>query len=134
MLALGLGGLALLAGSSAKAMALPGPVPTTPPTPAPPSVPVSTKPKSKPKVSAPVATSSDVPATVNETVLPSGWIAAPPSSALSQAAKDMANLGDPVGTRYPFQIENRKYLAVVIADGAAPSGKTVAVLQPDNQI
>jgi hypothetical protein len=116
LLALGaLGVLGLLASGSKAATAT---TPASPPPPPPPDE----KPRFDIQVGPAVI---DKPA---EAQIPAGWIAARPTAALAQAAKDMGRLGDPVGTRYPFTADGKKFLGVVTAPGV------VAILQPENQL
>jgi hypothetical protein len=68
------------------------------------------------------------------TPLPSGWIAARPTAELTQTASSIASLSDPVGTRYPFMLGDKKYLAMVVASAASPTGRAIAILQPENQL
>jgi len=124
LLGLGLLG-AFLLGATGKASAaasvsnLPGPepLPTPKPTPKP-------KPQPGPKIG---------PATIIRDDVPAGWIAAYPSPEIKSTAMSIASLGDPVGTRYPFTLGNKKYLAMVVTSPSSPGGKAVAVLQPEDQ-
>jgi hypothetical protein len=122
---IGLGILGVLAFyGSPKASAATTPlVPPTPPTPPPPPPPVA-KPKPKPKVDVSIG-----PAIIDSPV-PAGWIAARPTPELDKVRSDVkATLGDsPVGTKFPFQMNDKKYLAIVL-----PGGE-VGILQPELQI
>ena len=118
LLALGALGILGLMASGSKAATMSASAPPPPPPPPPPD--------EKPRFDIQVG-----PATIDnpaEAQIPAGWIAARPTAELAQAAKDMARLGDPVGTRYPFTADGKKYLAVVTAPG------TVAILQPEDQL
>lgn len=126
LLAIGLlGGLALL-GSAAKAGTRPAP--QAPPGPPPPFPPPATPPT--PAAHSNPAPRKPVPVTKppEETPLPAGWIPARPTPTLSSAARDMAQLGNAPGTIYPFELDGKKYAALVLQD------RSVAVLQPEDQI
>jgi hypothetical protein len=117
LFALGLlGGLALL-GSKAKAATLPAaPFPPSPPAPPPPP------PHARPVASNPPP----------HTVVPAGWIPVRPGDpVLDETAKEIAALNGAIGTSYPFQLGDKNYVAKTVA---IPGGKTVVILQPDNQL
>lgn len=151
-----LGALMLAAGAhatTAPALAAPPPGPPPPPPPnprappasAPPVVhvappptsfvppPKAAPPKNTPPVVTPVVTRVPVPPTafvpppMHDVMVPDGWVAAMPSADLSSIANDIAVLGDPAGTIYPFEFNGKKYAAVVALD------HTIAIIQPDNQ-
>jgi hypothetical protein len=123
VLILGAIGAAILLGSSQKAKAATvgplGPSPTPTPTPTP-------TPAKKPKAAVPSSSRTD-------SSIPAGWIAAFPTPELQSTANSIGTLGDPVGTRYPFAIGDKKYLAVVVSSTSSPSGKAIAMLQPEGQ-
>ena len=136
-----LGALLLAAGASARTAAPLGapkpPPPPMPPAPAPSSPVVVRAPAPKPKppapkntppVVTPVPDTAFVPAPIHDVMVPDGWVAAMPSSDLASAANAIAVLGDPAGTIYPFELNGKKYAAVVALD------HTIAIIQPDNQL
>lgn len=100
-----LGALALL-GSSSKAAVSPIP---TPPPPQPP------KPKTKPP-----GVQVDIgPATITpDVVVPEGWIASPPGTLPADTLAQMRTLGGAPGTKYPFQMNGKNYLGLVLGDGS----------------
>lgn len=70
------------------------------------------------------------PVALQEAEIPAGWIPARPTKELTQAGIDIlkANLGDPVGTIYPFELNGNAYAALV-----THGGHSIIILQPDNQ-
>lgn len=141
-----LGALMLAAGAqatTAPALGVPAPPPPPPP-PNPRAPPASSPPvvhaptpkppapRNTPPVVTPVVTpvpgTAFVPPPVHDVMVPAGWIAAMPSADLASAANAIAVLGDPAGTIYPFELNGKKYAAVVALD------HTIAIIQPDNQL
>lgn len=98
-----IGALALLGSSSKAAVA---PLPTPPPPPPP-------KPK-KPGVHVDIG-----PATITpEVSVPDGWIASPPGTLPADTLAQMRSLGGAPGTKYPFQMNGKNYLGLVMSDGS----------------
>jgi hypothetical protein len=60
---------------------------------------------------------------------------------LQQIATNTLALGDPVGTSYPFEIDGRKYLAVVVPETIPGTvlamdhggARALVIYQPENQ-
>ena len=101
-----LGALALL-GSSSKAAMLPSPPPPPPPPPI------------KPKPKTPGVQVTIGPGTIDQEVaIPDGWIAAMPGEIPSDTVAQMKALNNPPGTHYPFQVNGKNYLGLVMRDGS----------------
>lgn len=137
-LLIGLSALGLLAffASSSKASAAPLPPvpPPTPPTPPPPAKPSAPSPATPtPKKPRPTEVEFG-PITFEETPIPSGWIPTKPTPQIEQIRTDIQQKlsGSPAGTSFPFQVENKNYLAIVVMDSSGQ--KRIAILQPENQL
>jgi hypothetical protein len=124
VIVLGALGAMFLLGSSQKAKAATA-GPLGPPSPTPPT-PVAKRPKIAVTIGPATITSTGTP-------IPTGWIAAFPTPELQTTARSIDALGDPIGTRYPFTVGDKKYLALVVSSTSSPSGKAVAVLEPEGQ-
>lgn len=72
---------------------------------------------------------------------PSGYVASRPTDELRQIAKETLALGDPVGTSYPFEMDGKKYLAVVVPETTPGTvlamdhggARALVIYQPENQ-